>query len=148
MGTVNQQHTEHPLLRLTFTASGVVSAKRFIRTTGAQCSTKGQRAAGVSVDAAADGYTYTATVKGTALVCAGENLALGTEVTADANGKARKATVGNYVNGVVLRAQGVPGQDVEIQLTGPKISTLAATTTSTTTTSTTTSTSSTSSTSN
>ena len=69
------EHTFKPVLTETFIASGTVVVSRFVKPTGAQCDTKGERAVGVSFDGATDGQSLGVITMGTALVEAGEGLA-------------------------------------------------------------------------
>jgi hypothetical protein len=134
------RHTEKPIQIESYVASGTVTIRRFIKATGAQCDTKGEKAVGVARDSAIDGDMLPVTTIGTALVDAGEALALDAQVTTNALGKAVLALKGEYVNGIVRRAQTISGEPVEIALGGALLSTLPTTTTTTTTTSTTTTT--------
>lgn len=140
-------HTEKPSLIVTQVAYGAVSARHFVNFDGAQCSTLGEGASGVSRDNAANGQPIEVTGAGTALVVAGESLLVGKRVTSDASGHAVVCRKKNhYVNGIVARAQATPGQDVEIRI-NPTPQLFEGTTTTTTTTSTSTTTTTTTSTS-
>lgn len=125
---------ENPILAVTKTASGTITKRRFVGYNGAQCATKGMRALGVATDGAADGQSVAINVAGTSLVVAGEALNQNVEVTTSGEGKAVIAGYGEYVNGVTMEQQLVPGQLVEIMLGGNKVTTVPTTTTTTTTT--------------
>lgn len=134
-------HTCIPGNKVTKRASGAVSKYRFVQFSGAQCNAKGQLALGVSWEEdTVDGYLMSVVIDGTTLVTAGEALDEGDKVTTNGLGKAVVAAAGNYINGVVMRAQAVADQLVEIRLGGNMISTVPSTTTTTTTTTSSTST--------
>jgi len=140
-------HTEKPRRKTTGVASGAVTGRRFINYSDAQCNAKGQLAKGIAMDSAIDGQTFAIIVDGTGLITAGEALGVGDKVTTNGLGKAVIAGRGEYINGVVMRAQSLADQLVEIRVSGNTVSTVPTTTTTSTSTSTTTSSSSTTSTS-
>ena len=134
-------HTEKPGLITTGVASGAITKRRFVNYSDAQCSAIGQLVKGVSREEdSADGETFAIVMDGTALVEAGEALDKGALIMTNALGKAIIASAGKYIAGVVMRAQAVLGEDVEVRLGGSMISTVPTTTSSTSSSSTTTST--------
>ena len=128
-------HTEKPGIKTTGVAGAAITKRRFIGYDDKVCSTIGQKAKGVSGEDDQDiNKTFAITIDGTALVEAGEALAVETEVTTNALGKAILATAGHHINGIVMRAQSVIGQLVEIRLMTGGVSVADTTTTTTTTT--------------
>lgn len=102
-----------PLLPLTMTASGAVTAERFITSAGAQVAVAGAAAIGVSRNTAADGALMTVDTFGTAIIEAGGAIAAGAAVKAGADGRALTYDVGTK-SGVALQASTAAGQRIEI----------------------------------
>lgn len=75
-------------LRLTITAAGAVTKRRFVGYDGAQASVAGQLVLGVAWTDIADGTDGAVTVAGTAQVESGGALEPGDAVTVDAQGRA------------------------------------------------------------
>lgn len=134
-------HTEKPGTITTGVAGAAITKRRFIGFDDKVISAKGALAKGVSREEDTDiGNTFAITLDGTALVEAGDALDVGDKVTSNALGKAVVAGKGEYINGIVMRAQAVAGQLVEVRLGGNMISTVPTTTSTTTSSSTTTTT--------
>lgn len=85
--------TFNPLLPLTVTATGAVTKNRFVSYAGAHA-TAAAAALGVSRTGAAIGEDFTADTLGTALVEAGEVIAIGGAVEVGAAGKAAALDAG------------------------------------------------------
>lgn len=126
-------HTEKPGIITTGVAGAAITKRRFIGYDDKVISVKGALAKGVSRDEDTDiGKSFAIVIDGTALVEAGDALDLGDKVTSNALGKAVVAGKGEYINGIVMRAQAVSGQLVEVRLGGNMISTVPTTTSTTT----------------
>ncbi len=80
------------LLVLSFVAAGAVGAFRAVGFDGAQATVQGAKVAGVAQYDAADGKDFVATVKGTAVIEAGDAIAVGDSLIVDAEGRAIPAT--------------------------------------------------------
>lgn len=102
-----------PLLPLTMTASGAVTAERFVTSAGAQVSSAGAAAIGVSRATAADGASMIVDTLGTAIVEAGGNISKGAAVKSGADGRALTYDTGAKA-GVALQASTGAGQRIEI----------------------------------
>ncbi|MBF0334556.1 MAG: DUF2190 family protein [Alphaproteobacteria bacterium] len=81
-----------PVQVLTFTASGAILPARCVGLDGAQAAVQGQKVAGVSDAAAADGQAVPVVLSGTAIVEAGAAIVLGDSLIADAQGRAVPAS--------------------------------------------------------
>lgn len=134
-------HTEKPGIIVTGVAGAAITKRRFIGYDDKVISTKGALAKGVSREEDSTlGDSFAIVIDGTALVEAGDALDVGDKVTSNALGKAVVAGKGEYINGIVMRAQATSGQLVEVRLGGNMISTVPTTTSTTTTSSSTTTT--------
>lgn len=83
---------EAPLLALTMTASGAVSARRLVGYDGAQATVQGQKVVGSAAYDAADGDHFAVNAKGTAIIEIGAAVSVGDELIVDADGKAIPST--------------------------------------------------------
>lgn len=103
-----------PILSLPATASGAVTANRFVGYDGAQ---SGAAAAGMGVarSTVADGEMYTVDVLGTAVVASGAAISLGAELEADADGKAVTRSAG-VKRARALQAASAADQLIEVLL--------------------------------
>jgi hypothetical protein len=73
---------------LTVTASGAITANRLVGFDGAQATVAGQKILGVAATKAAIGETLTVQVGHTAMVEAGDEIAVGASLTVDSQGRA------------------------------------------------------------
>ncbi|MDR4518956.1 MAG: DUF2190 family protein [Nitrosomonas sp.] len=103
----------NPLLPITMTASGAVTAERFVTSAGAQVSAAGAAAIGVSRMTVASGEKMTVDTHGTAIIEAGGAIALGAAVKSGADGRALTYDVGTKA-GIALQASTGAGQRIEI----------------------------------
>ena len=134
-------HTAKPGTIDTGVAGAAITKNRFIGYDDKVISVKGSLAKGVSYEEdQEEGKSFAIVISGSALVTAGDALDAGDKVTSNALGKAVVAGRGEYINGIVMRAQAVADQLVEVRLGGNMIATEATTTSTTTTSSTTTTT--------
>lgn len=102
-----------PLLPLTMPASGAVTAERFVTAAGAQVSSAGAAAIGVSRMSAADGALFTYDTLGTAIIEAGGSISKGAKVKSGADGRALTYDSGT-ATGIALQASTGAGQRIEI----------------------------------
>lgn len=102
-----------PLLPLTMTASGAVTAERFITSAGAQVGVAGVAAIGVSRTTAANGALVVVDAVGTAIIEAGGSITAGSAVKAGADGRALTYDTGTKA-GIALQASTGAGQRIEI----------------------------------
>lgn len=102
-----------PLLPLTMNASGAVTAERFVTAAGAQVSSAGAAAIGVSRMTAADTALMTVDTVGTAIIEAGGNISKGAKVKSGADGRALTYDTGT-ATGIALQASTGAGQRIEI----------------------------------
>lgn len=102
-----------PILPLTMAASGAVTAERFVTAAGAQVSSAGAAAIGVSRMSVADGELMTVDTFGTAIIEAGGNITKGTKVKSGADGRALTYDSGT-ATGIALQASTGAGQRIEI----------------------------------
>lgn len=107
-----------PLLTLTVTASGAVTAHRFVGFTGAQLAAAGAKAMGVATTDAIVGDDLAVDVVGTSVVEAGGAFSVGDDIVADASGRAivNPALGGEVVLGQALEDSGGAGEFVELLL--------------------------------
>jgi len=106
--------TYQPLHSLSIQAVPDIPAFRFVNFSGELCANN-TRALGVSeVDWTAGQYAQVVTL-GTITVEASAAITLGDDITSSADGKARKATTGEAVNGRALES-GIAGDFVRIKL--------------------------------
>lgn len=103
----------NPLLPITMSASGAVTAERFVTSAGAQVSSAGAAAIGVSRTTAADTEKITVDTVGTAIIEAGGAIALGAAVKSGADGRALTYDTGTKA-GIALQAATGAGQRIEI----------------------------------
>lgn len=103
------------LLAKTLTASGAVTAERFVSAAGAQVSVAGNPAVGVARNTAASGEKMTVDMLGTAIIEAGGAITAGVAVKAGADGRALAHDTGTKV-GIALQAATQAGQRIEILL--------------------------------
>lgn len=108
---------------ISLTAGAAVAARRFVKieaATGASIQAAGgtnaDEAIAISLEAAADGDTFAAAKMDGAKVEveSGGVVALGADVTADADGKAVAAATGTGVNGFALTASAADGEIITI----------------------------------
>lgn len=104
-----------PILSLPQTASGAVTAARFVDSAGAQIDTAGNAAMGVSRSDAADGEMFTADVLGTTIVEAGGVIAKGASLKSGADGRALAYDTGTKT-AIALQAATAAGQMIEVLL--------------------------------
>lgn len=102
-----------PLLPLTMTASGAITAERFVTAAGAQVAAAGGAAIGVARNSAADNEKMVVDTVGTAIIEAGGAIGKGAAVKAGADGRALTYDTGTKV-GVALQASTAAGQRIEI----------------------------------
>ncbi len=102
-----------PLLPLTMTASGAVTAERFVTSAGAQITSAGAAAVGVSRNTAADTALMTVDTLGTAIIEAGGNISKGAAVKSGTDGRALTYDSGTKA-GIALQASTGAGQRIEI----------------------------------
>ena len=102
-----------PLLPITMTASGAVTAERFVTSAGAQITVAGTAAIGVSRNTAADTAKMTVDTIGTAIIEAGGAITAGAAVKAGADGRALAYDTGTKA-GIALQAATAAGQRIEI----------------------------------
>lgn len=105
----------NPLLPITMTASGAVTAERFVTAAGAQVGTAGVAAIGVSRATAASGEKMTVDTYGTAIIESGGSISLGAAVKSGADGRALTYDTGVKA-GIALQASTGAGQRIEILL--------------------------------
>jgi hypothetical protein len=103
------------ILAKTFTASGAVTAERFVTSAGAQVASAGAAAIGVARMGAASGERMTVDLLGTAIIEAGGAITAGAAVKAGADGRALTYDTGTKA-GIALQAATAPGQRIEILL--------------------------------
>ncbi len=101
------------LLPLTMTASGAVTAERFVTPGGAQVSSAGAAAIGVSRMTVADGASMTVDTLGTAIIEAGGPISKGAKVKSGADARALAYDTGT-ATGIALQAATGAGQRIEI----------------------------------
>jgi len=106
------------LLALTATATGAVTAHRFVDYDGAQLDTAGAKALGVSVCDAIAGDDYGVDVIGTTVIESGGAFDPGDELVADASGRAivNPAVGSEVVLAHALDTAGAAGEFIEILL--------------------------------
>lgn len=104
-----------PLLALPLTASGAVTAARFVDSTGAMIDTAGNAAMGVARSDAGDGEAFTCDTMGTAIVESGAAIAKGASLKSGADGRALTYDTGTKV-GIALQAATAAGQMIETLL--------------------------------
>lgn len=105
------------LLDLTARASGAVTIHRCVGYDGAQATVQGQKALGVARYAAPDGGDVAVTTHGTAIVETGAAVAVGDDLTPDAQGRAIPATgPADAVFADALQAAGAAGRFIEVKL--------------------------------
>lgn len=104
-----------PLLALTMTASGAVTAERFVTSAGAQVGTAGVAAIGVSRTTVVSGALVVVDTIGTAIIEAGGAITAGAAVKAGADGRALTYDVGTKA-GIALQASTGAGQRIEIMV--------------------------------
>lgn len=107
-----------PVLTLTVSALGAVSAHRFVGFDGAQIASAGAETFGVANFAAADGDDLAVDVMGTTVVEAAGVIAVGDDVVADASGMAivNPGVGGEVVAAKALDAAGGAGEFIEVLL--------------------------------
>lgn len=105
----------NPLLPITMTASGAVTAERFVTSAGAQISSAGAAAIGVARNTAASGERMTVDTYGTAIVEAGGSITAGAAVKSGADGRALTYDTGTKA-GIALQASTGAGQRIEVLL--------------------------------
>jgi hypothetical protein len=104
-----------PILTLTVTAAGTISANRFVTPAGAQAGADANTL-GVSRTAATSGQNLPVDVLGTAVVEAGAAIAAGATIETDANGKAVTWTTSGPKVALALQAAGADGDFIEVLL--------------------------------
>lgn len=107
-----------PILVLTVTAVGAVSAHRFVGYDGAQISVASARTFGAADSKAADGDDYAVDVLGTTVVETAGAIAVGDDVVADATGAAivNPALGGEHIAGQALDSAAGAGEFIEVLL--------------------------------
>ena len=107
-----------PVLTLTVTALGAVSAHRFVGYGGDEIATTGAQALGVATHDADDGQDLAVDVIGTSVVEANGAIAVGDDVVADTSGKAivNPAVGGETVAAKALDAASGAGEFIEVLL--------------------------------
>ena len=107
-----------PLLTLTVSAIGAVSAHRFVGYDGAQVNTVGAKALGVSVSDALDNDDLALDVIGTTVIESGGAFGAGDDLVSDATGAAivNPAVGGEVVQAHALDAAGGAGEFIEVLL--------------------------------
>ena len=103
-----------PILTVTITAQGTISANRFVTSAAVQA-TAGALALGVARSGAATGGNLACDVLGTSVVEAGGAIAAGDEVQADSSGRAI-TTAGGVVLGLALESAASSGSMLEVLL--------------------------------
>ncbi len=107
-----------PVLILTVSALGAVSAHRFVGFDGAQVSASGGKSLGVSTFDATDGQDLALDVVGTTVVEAAGAIAVGADVVSDANGLAitNPGVGGEIVAAKALDSAAGAGEFIEVLL--------------------------------
>lgn len=103
------------ILCLPITATGTISAHRFVTAAGAQTGADGN-ALGVSQSAATSGQRLNIVNLGTAVVETGAAISLGATVKADSSGRAITWATSGARLGVALEAATAAGQFIEVSL--------------------------------
>jgi len=104
-----------PILTKTLSASGAITAERFVSAAGAQIAVAGSAAVGVARNTVASGENVAVDMLGTAIIEAGGAIAKGAAVKSGADGRALTYDVGTKA-GVALMASTGAGQRIEILL--------------------------------
>ncbi|GAB7082292.1 capsid cement protein [Megalodesulfovibrio paquesii] len=104
-----------PILTLPLTASGAVTAHRFVTATGAQVAAAGAAALGVARSDAATGELFPCDALGTGIVEAGGAIAAGVALKAGADGRALTHDTGVKV-AISMQAATAAGQKIEVLL--------------------------------
>lgn len=107
-----------PVLTLTVSAAGAVSAHRFVGYDGAQVSASGGKALGVATFDAADGQDLAVDALGTTVVETAGAIAVGDEVVSDATGLAitNPSVGGEVVAAHALDSAAGAGEFIEVLL--------------------------------
>ena len=83
---------QSPSLTLTKTANGAVTMFRCVTFTGAQATAQGAKVLGISQNCVADGTTFAVVASGTAIIEAGNPIAIGASLICDNQGRAIPST--------------------------------------------------------
>jgi hypothetical protein len=105
-----------PVLTLTITSAGAVSAHRFVTPGGAQAGADGNAIGVTQTDAAAAGAHMPVVALGTAIVEAGAAISAGATVKSDAQGRAIAWATSGARLGIALTSSSAAGQFVEVLL--------------------------------
>lgn len=105
----------NPLLPITMTASGAVTAERFVTAAGAQVASAGAAAIGVARNTAASGERMTVDTYGTAIIEAGGSITAGVAVKSGADGRALAHDTGTKA-AIALQQSTGAGQRIEVLL--------------------------------
>jgi hypothetical protein len=107
-----------PVLTLTVSASGAVTAHRFVGYDGAQVAASGGKALGVATFDATDGKDLSVDALGTTVVETGGAIAVGDDLVSDASGQAivNPALGGEVVAAHALDSAAGAGEFIEVLL--------------------------------
>lgn len=108
--------TSLSLISQTVVAATAISANRLITATGEQANTQGEPVLGVAHYGGAIGEAVAVTAIGIHAVESGAAIAVGDEISCDAQGRAipKPGTGSPYVIGIALQAAGAAGAFVEV----------------------------------